>query len=97
MVNEQNLKSVIAAIEKRKLGIESKRSLFHVETVFFLPLFAILLVVTLFSENEYIKMLFFYLIIVLITIDVIYSIYGYILLNKKQKGLEELIHKKLGM
>jgi len=96
MVKESELKALIAAIEKRRMAVEAKRSIFQIETAFFLPLFAVLFMVTFFSSSDKVKFVFFILTIILITIDVIYTLMTYRELSSKQKSLEKLIHEKLG-
>jgi len=97
MVKREELEKIISAIERRRLAVEEKRTVFQFETAFFMPLFALLFLVTYFSKNEAAKMFLYILTIFLIILDLIYSVIVYKQLLKKQEKLEELIHKKVGM
>lgn len=94
--NLRELETLIAAIEKRRLNIEQKRTVFQFEIAFFIPLFALLFIITYFSESSAVKMFFFILTIILIVVDLVYSITIYKDITDKQNKLEELIHQKLG-
>jgi hypothetical protein len=95
MIKKGELEVLIATIEKRRIGIESKRTLFQFETAFFIPLLALLFLVTYFSKSEGIKMCFYLITIILIVADLVYSMVVYKDLTEKQKNLEKLIHSKL--
>ncbi|MBW3023199.1 hypothetical protein KY308_03780 [Candidatus Woesearchaeota archaeon] len=92
---EKDLSNVLALIEKRKLSIEKKRSLLNFEMAFFFPLFALLFFIMYVSTEETVKMVFFTLTIVIIIADLIYSIFIYLGMHKKQKELDDIIYKKL--
>lgn len=95
MVKKGEIEGMIAAIEKRRLSVESKKTLFQFETAFFIPLLALLFIVTYISKSPAVKTCFFLLTIALIVADLIYSIIVYKDLNKKQKSLEKLIDEKI--
>ena len=97
MVKKGEIEGLIASIEKRRLSIESKKTLFQFETAFFIPLLALLFLVTYISKSPIIKIFFFLITIALIVADLVYSIVIYIDLNKKQKKLERLIDEKISM
>ncbi len=97
MVKKEEIEGLIAAIEKRRIAIESKRTMFQFETAFFIPLIALLFLVTYFSASKLVKVCFFALTILLIVADLIYSVFMYFDLTKKQKKLEKLIHEKIGL
>jgi len=96
MASKTELEKIVVAIEKRRLDVEKKRSVFQIETAFFMPLFALLFLVTYFSKSADMKMFFYILTIVLIAADLIYSAIVYRQLLKKQAKLEKLIRNKLG-
>ena len=96
MVRIGELEAMIAAIEKRRLAIEGKRTMFQFETAFFIPLLALLFLVTYFSKSNEVKMTLYIFTIVLIVADLIYSIIVYRDLTAKQKKLEEVIRRKIG-
>jgi len=96
MINRTELEALIASIEKRRLAVEEKRTLFQFETAFFIPLFALLFLVTYFSRSDTVKLFFYLLTIILIVADLVYSIILYRDMTEKQKRLEEVISEKLG-
>jgi len=96
MSKKSELEGLIAAIEKRRLAVEDKRMLFQFETVFFLPLFALLFLVTYLSKSDPIKLFFYLLTIILIIADLIYTALLYKDMEDKQRRLEGLINEKLG-
>ncbi len=96
MVKKTEVELVIAAIEKRRLKIEEKRSLFQFEMAFFIPIFALLFLVTHFSQDESIKLFFYIVIVLLIVADLVYSILIYKDIVQKQQRLEQVIHEKIG-
>lgn len=95
MVRVRELETLIAKIERRRLDIEEKRTLFQFETAFFIPLFAILFLISYFAESPGVKLGFYLFTIVLIVADLVYSIFIYRDLSKKQKKLETLIDSKM--
>jgi len=96
MVSRISIEKTIASIERRRLEVEKNRSIFQFETAFFMPLFAILFLVTYFSKSGYTKMLFYIITIIFIVADLIYSVLEYQRLLKKQEKLERLIHERFG-
>jgi uncharacterized membrane-anchored protein len=95
MVKRFELEAILATIEKRRIAIESKRTFFQFEAAFFIPLLALLFLVSYFSQSNAVKMGFYVLTIVLIVADLVYSVLVYRDLTDKQKNLEKLIHKKI--
>ena len=96
MADKTEVELVIAAIEKRRLKIEEKRSLFQFEMAFFVPIFALLFLITHFSADESIKLFFYIVIVLLIIADLVYSIIIYKEIVDKQQKLEQVIHEKIG-
>lgn len=92
---EKKVEKAFALIEKENLLIEKKRSLLTFEMAFFFPLFALLFIVSNFSEESSIKYFFFFTTIVLIAADIVYSVLVYLEIQKRQKELERIIDKKL--
>ncbi len=96
MSKKTDLGALLSAVEKRRMAIEEKRTLFQFELAFFIPLFALLFIVTYFSQSDAVKLFFFILTIIFIIIDLVYSILLYRDVTEKQKRLEKVIHEKLG-
>jgi positive regulator of sigma E activity len=97
MVKKEELEAILTSIEKRRLGVEEKRTLFQFETAFFIPLFTLLFLVTYFSKNYGVKTIFYFITIALIVADLIYSVLIYKELSEKQMKLEEMIHRKIDL
>ena len=94
-MNKKDIENALALIERRKLSIEKRKSLLNFEMAFFFPLFAFLFVLTFFSKIPSLRIAFFCLSIALIVLDLVYSVFIYLEINKKQKELEEFIDKKI--
>lgn len=96
MTEKKEIDNLLNAVEKRRMAVEEKRTLFQFELAFFLPLFALLFIITYFSENNTIKLFFFIIAVIFIIADLVYSIILYKDLTVKQKNLEKLILEKIG-
>lgn len=95
--NQADFEEVLAEIEKKRTEVSERMTFFQFENAFFLPLFALLFLISYISINSMVKLFFFIVVVVLVIADFVYSTVLFVRINQKQKDLDKLISKKLGM
>ncbi len=94
MVNKE-LEELELDVEKYRVRVEERRSFLSFENAFFVPLFAILVLLSLTKTRTDIIYYMFLLAIALIIIDLVYSVVLYRRMNNKSKLLDAVIKAKL--
>ncbi len=94
MVNRE-IEEIELDVEKYRMRLEEKRSLISFENAFFIPLFVILVLLSLIKTKTDIIFYMFLLAIVLIIIDLIHSLIIYKRLDNRSKLLDAIINAKI--
>ncbi len=92
---EEKLEEIELDIEKLKMGVEEKQSLLNFENAFFIPLFVVLFLLSFAKVYNGFEFYLFILAIILIMIDLVYSLVLYKRLEKRSKKLDRLIELKI--
>lgn len=92
---EEELEELEIGVEKFRMGLEKKESLLHFENAFFIPLFAVLILLSIIKTPTDVTLYLFILAIILVMIDLVYSLFIYKQLEKKSQRLDVMIEAKL--
>jgi ABC-type multidrug transport system fused ATPase/permease subunit len=94
MVNKE-VEELELDVEQYRVKIEEKRSFMLFENAFFIPLFVILVLLSLMKTKTDMVYYMFLLAIALIIIDLIYSLVLYKRMNNKSRMLDAIIKAKM--